>query len=89
MINFILIACPITCPDNASCSCRTDICEKRCGDRSSTCPPPLSYCVNKCYCDDGFIRSSRAERACIPNEDCMWRDPFSEIEIAEKIITEH
>ena len=86
MINFILIACPITCPANESCSCITDNCEKLCEDRPNTCTPSTSlYCVNKCYCNEGFIRSSSAGGACIPSEDCIfiWSDPIPVIDISE------
>ncbi|CAO1396939.1 unnamed protein product [Diamesa tonsa] len=73
--------CPETCPANESCSCRMVDCERSCESRRYPCDPANPFCVNKCYCNDGFIRSGKAGGACVPYEECgpIWGD----LEIAE------
>ena len=56
MINFVIIACPETCPANESCSCQLTDCVRNCGNRRYPCDPIHPNCVTKCFCNSDFIR---------------------------------
>ena len=58
MINFVIIACPETCPANESCFCQLPDCLPSCNRSRYPCDPETPYCVNKCYCNPGFLRES-------------------------------
>ena len=49
-------------------------CERSCETRRYPCDPANPYCVNKCYCNSGFIRSGKAGGACVPYDQCPASD---------------
>ncbi len=44
------------CPANESYSCGNPFCETTCNAKPKLCAMSNNYCVNKCYCNQGFMR---------------------------------
>ena len=67
MMNFVISACHVTCPANSTCSCQYPDCRPSCFKSQYPYDPGTYYCVNKCWCNIGFVQNS--------NGDCVSTCP--------------